>query len=416
MNKMFVVARWEYLEKVKSKAFLIGLFLTPMIMVLMGVLPGLLVGKEDEETKVIGVIDTGGDIAPLLIKRMERYRLSNGQPNYLLRPLVVGGGADVAAAMREADERVARAELDGHIVLGVYAGTDTMVEYRSKGAGDPRLIGRLEESLRTIVAERKLRARGIDPGILDEMQTRVEVRTVKISPTGEREETSFLKTFFSAYVFIMAMFFLIFTSGQLLVRSVLEEKSNRIIEVLVSSCTPSELMAGKVLGLSAMGLTQVGFWSIVALALFARVGTGLLPPIEQLLLMGVFFVLGYLFYSAIFIAFGSPVTTEQEAQQLNGYLVLFVILPVALVLPVMQHPNATWVKVLTYIPLLTPTFMALRIPVQMPSTFEIVASVLLLAVSTYFMMIVAGRIFRVAILATGKRPSLAELVRWAREG
>lgn len=416
MNKMFVVARWEYLEKVKSKAFLIGLFLTPIIMVLMGVLPGLLADKEDEETKVIGLIDARGEIAPLLIERMERYKLSNGQPNYLLRPLGVGKNADIAAATREADERVEDGELDGYVVLGANASSDTVVEYHSKGAGDLRLIGRLEENLRTIFSERKLLARGIDPGILDEMRAPVQLRTVKISPTGEREETSFLKTFFSAYVFIMAMFFLIFTSGQLLVRSVLEEKSNRIIEVLVSSCTPSELMAGKVLGLSAMGLTQVGFWAIVALAIFARVGTDVLPPAEQLLLMVVYFVLGYLFYSAIFIAFGTPVTTEQEAQQLNGYLVLFVILPVALVLPVMQHPNATWVKVLTYIPLLTPTFMALRIPVQMPSVFEIVASALLLAASTYVMMVVAGRIFRVAILATGKRPSFAELVRWVREG
>jgi ABC-2 type transport system permease protein len=201
-----------------------------------------------------------------------------------------------------------------------------------------------------------------------------------------------------------------------LVRSVLEEKSNRIIEVLVSSCTPSELMAGKMLGLSAMSLTQAGFWAIMALAVLARVGRDALPPAEQLLLMVVYFVLGYLFYSAVFIALGTPVTTEQEAQQINGYLVLFVILPVALVLPVMEHPTADWVKALTFIPLLTPTFMALRIPVQMPSTAEIVGSAVVLAISTYFMMIVAGRIFRVAILATGKRPSLAELVRWVREG
>ncbi len=415
MNKTFVVARWEYLEKVKSKAFLIGLFLTPMIMIGMGVLPGLLAEKEDEETKVIGVIDVRGEIAPLLTKRMERYKLSNGQPNYLLLP-VRATAADIAASVREADERVERGEFDGYIVLNAPEAPDTVIRYFSKGAGDLRLIGRLEENIQAIYWERTLIARGIDPGIVSAMKPRVEVKSVKIGPTGEREETNFLKTFFSAYVFIMAMFFLIFTSGQLLVRSVLEEKSNRIIEVLVSSCTPSELMAGKVLGLSAMGLTQVGFWAIVALAIFARVGTDVLPPVEQLLLMVVYFVLGYLFYSAIFIAFGSPVTTEQEAQQLNGYLVLFVILPVALVLPVMQHPDAGWVKVLTFIPLLTPTFMALRIPVQMPSAAEIVGSVVLLAVFTYVMMIVAGRIFRVAILATGKRPSLAELVRWVKEG
>jgi ABC-2 type transport system permease protein len=225
-----------------------------------------------------------------------------------------------------------------------------------------------------------------------------------------------MKTFFSAYVFLMALFFLIFTSGQLLVRSVLEEKSNRIIEVLVSSCTPSELMMGKVLGLSALGLTQMGFWALIALASTAKFGTTAFPPANQLLLMFVYFVLGYLFYSAIFIALGTPVTTEQEAQQVNGYLVMFLVLPIALVIPVMQHPNALWVKILTYVPLMTPTFMALRIPVQMPSTVEVAATIIILIISTYFMMIAAGRIFRIAILATGKKPSLAELVRWVRKG
>ncbi len=416
MSKALVVAKWEYLEKVKSKAFLIGLFLTPMLMVAMGVLPGLLAEKEDESSKVLGIIDPTGEIGPLLAKRLERYTLSNGQPNYVVRQFPLAVSSDIAAVIHQADEAVERGDLDGYLLLSSSAAFDSVCEYHSKAAGDLRLIGRLQQDMRSILTEKKLTRHGIDPRIVHELRVPLEIKTVKVSPTGAREETSFLKTFFSAYIFIMAMFFLIFTSGQLLVRSVLEEKSNRIIEVLVSSCSPSELMTGKVLGLSAMGLTQMGFWAIVALAVLAKFGSAVLPPGEHVLLMVVYFVLGYLFYSAIFIALGTPVTTEQEAQQLNGYLVLFVILPVALVLPVMQHPDATWVKVLTYIPLLTPTFMALRIPVQMPSTFEIVASVVLLAASTYVMMIAAGRIFRVAILATGKRPSLGELVRWVKEG
>ncbi|MER3524443.1 MAG: hypothetical protein C4326_10345 [Ignavibacteria bacterium] len=415
MNKTLVVAQWEYVEKVRSKAFLIGLFLTPMIIVAMGVLPGLLADKENETTKVIGIVDATGELAQPLARRMERYTLSNGQPNYLTRFVAVGTTINLPAAIRDADSMVERGELDGYILLDLRGRKDTTVEYRSKTAGDIRLVNRLGEHVRNILSERRLIARGIDPSILDDLRVPIELRTVKIA-AGEQEETDFVKTFFSAYIFIMAMFFLIFTSGQLLVRSVLEEKSNRIVEVLVSSCTPKELMFGKVLGLSAMGLTQMAFWALIALAVLGKVGSTAFPPVEQILLMVVFFILGYLFYSAIFIAFGSPVTTEQEAQQLNGYLVLFVILPVALVLPVMQHPDADWVKVLTFIPLLTPTFMALRIPVQMPSTGEILGAIALLIAATYLMMIAAGRIFRVAILATGKRPSLAEIWSWVREG
>ncbi|MBX2993118.1 MAG: ABC transporter permease, partial [Bacteroidetes bacterium] len=304
---------------------------------------------------------------------------------------------------------------EGYLVLGPRALNDSVMEYRSKAAGDFRLINRLQDNLRNILSDRRLRERGIDPAVMNELRVALDIKTVKVTKEGG-EETSFMKTFFSAYVFLMALFFLILTSGQLLVRSVLEEKSNRIIEVLVSSCTPSELMTGKVLGLSALGFTQIGFWALIALASTAKFGTAAFPPANQMLLMLVYFVLGYLFYSAIFIALGTPVTTEQEAQQINGYLVMFLILPVALVVPVMQQPNALWVKIVTYIPLMTPTFMALRIPIQMPALVEILATIAIMIVSIYFMMIVAGRIFRVAILATGKRASIGELVRWVKEG
>lgn len=415
MNKALVVAKWEYLEKVKSKSFVIGLFLTPVIMIAMGVVPGLLAGKEDAETKVVGVIDATEEIFQPLAEKMQAYKLSNNQPNYLLQPIAVGKTVDLAVATADGDRRVTSGELEGYIVLRSTAFHDSLVEFRGTSAGDFRFINRLEANLRTILSERKYREHGIDPKIAEDLKVKLDVKSVKISKSGEKEETDFLQTFFSAYIFLMMLFFLVLGSGQLLVRSVVEEKANRLVEVLISSCSAKELMIGKVLGLSALGLTQMGFWALIGVAATAKFGTAYFPPLNQLLLMLVYFVLGYLFYSAIFIAVGSPVTTEQEAQQITGYLVMLLIFPVALVMPVMQHPNALWVKVLTYIPLFTPTFMSLRIPIQMPSTFEIVATILILIVSTYFMMIVAGRIFRIAILATGKMPSMKEVVRWVSQ-
>jgi ABC-2 type transport system permease protein len=133
-------------------------------------------------------------------------------------------------------------------------------------------------------------------------------------------------------------------------------------------------------------------------------------------LLIIYFVLGYLFYAAVFIGAGSPLTTEQEAQQVTSYLVMILILPIALAFPAMQNPDATWLRVLTFIPFLTPTMMALRIPIQMPSPWEILATMLLMVVSIFFAMVAAGRIFRIAILSTGKSPKLAEIFRWAKEG
>ena len=416
MNKSLVVARWEYVEKLKSKAFLIGLFLTPMIMVAMGVLPGLFASQEDKETRVIGVIDLSGEVAAPLAERMQnKYKLPNGQPNYLMHTIAVGKNVSLEEAEADANAGVLRDQIEGYCILESTVLSDSVLEYRSKNVGDFRITNRLEENLKTIISEKKLASLGLDPILLEKLKVPLEIKTVKLSKSGEKEESGFERVFFSAYIFLMMLFFLIVTSGQLLVRSMIEEKSNRIVEVLVSSCSPTELMVGKVLGLSGLGLTQMSFWALIGLAVSLQFGITFVPT-GQVLLLVLYFILGYLFYAAVFIAVGSPLTTEQEAQQVNSYLVLLLILPIVLALPAMQHPNATWLQVLTYIPFLTPTMMALRIPIQTPSAGEIVATTLLMLMSIAGAMWIAGRIFRIAILATGKRPRLEEIISWVKTG
>lgn len=416
MSKVLAVARWEYLEKVKSKAFLIGLFLTPLIMVAMGILPTIFATQEDEETRTIGIIDRSGEIAVEFAVRMQhRYHLSKGKPNYVVIPLAIGQGADQDAVVRDANARVAKGEMMGYCIVGDVASGDSIVEFRSPSLGDFRVPGRIEDIIREILTEKRVASLGLNPSILTKLKVKLDVKTVKLSKGGEAEEGGFETVFFSAYAFMMMLFFLIVTSGQLLVRSVIEEKSNRIVEVLVSSCSPTELMAGKVLGLSGLGLTQMAFWALIGSVLVSRFGIHTVD-IASFSLLILYFILGYLFYAAVFIGVGSPLTTEQEAQQVTGYLVMLLILPIVLALPAMKNPDALWIKILTFIPLLTPTMMALRIPIQMPTWWEIVASVVLLSVSIYLAMVAAGRIFRIGILATGKSPSLKELLRWVRKG
>ena len=416
MSKVLAVAKWEYIEKVKTKAFLIGLVLTPIIFVATGVLPSLFASEEDKETKVIGVIDRSGAVADEFARRMEsEYRLANGQPNYLVRRLAEGTNIDVAQAMADADKLVADNEIEGYCVVSGVGRVDSLVEYRSKIVGDFRIGMRIEETLRTIIAERRALAMGLDLSLLKDLNVQIAVKSVKLSKTGEKEEAGFERVFISAYVFLMMLFLLIVTSGQMLVRSVIEEKSNRIVEVLASSCSSTELMAGKVLGLSALGFTQMGFWTLIGVVASLQFGITLVDPGQAALLI-VYFALGYLFYASVFIAAGSPLTTEQEAQQVTSYLVLFLLIPIIVALPAMKNPDAGWLKVLTYIPLLTPTMMALRIPIQMPSTPEIIATITLMVLSIYFGMVTAGRIFRIGILSTGKTPRLAEILHWARTG
>jgi ABC-2 type transport system permease protein len=413
IQKALAVARWEYLEKVKSKAFLIGLLLTPIIMIAMGVLPTIFVGQEDETTRAIGVIDPTGTLGDAFAERLQtRYTLKNGNPNYVVLPLAIGRNVNLEEAERDAALRVARGEIEGFCVLSA---SDSVVEYRSKVVGDFAIGMRIEETLKELIADQRVKALGLDPAIVKKLDVRLNVRMVKLSEEGKEEDTGFEKVFISAYVFLMMLFLLIISSGQMLVRSVIEEKSNRIVEVLVSSCSPTELMAGKVLGLSALGLTQMGFWAVIGIALSAQFGMNLVAP-DQALLLVLYFILGYLFYAAVFIGAGSPFNTEQEAQQITSYLVLFLILPIVLAIPAMKDPGAGWIRVLTFIPLLTPTMMALRIPIQMPAWWEILSTVVLMVVSIYFAMIAAGRIFRIGILSTGKSPSIKEFLRWIRTG
>jgi ABC-2 type transport system permease protein len=209
----------------------------------------------------------------------------------------------------------------------------------------------------------------------------------------------------------MMLMMLIMTSGQILVRSVIEEKSNRIIEILVSSCSATELMIGKILGLSALGLTQIGFWFLIAAAVSMQFGIVLISFSIVPLIM-VYFVLGYILYAAIFVTVGAPLTTEQEAQQFTGYLSIILVMPVAFAFVAIQNPEALWIKILSFFPLLTPTLMVLRISISMPPVWEIFGTISILLASAVFMIWAAGKVFRLGILITGKRPTLREIVHW----
>ena len=173
-------------------------------------------------------------------------------------------------------------------------------------------------------------------------------------------------------------------------------------------------MMGKIFGLSLLGLTQLAVWASIGVAFAGQLAAFLTIP-DNIWWEVVFFILGFLFYATIFVMAGAPVTTEQEAQQATQYVSMLLFFPIIFAFLVIQNPTADYLKVLSFIPLLTPTMMAFRIPVQSPETWELVAGALILLASTYFCMIAAGRIFKIGILVYGKRPSLKELMRWARK-
>jgi ABC-2 type transport system permease protein len=414
MTKALTVARWEYLERIKSKAFILSLFLMPVIMFTVAFLPTVLATRADTESRTIGIVDQSGTFIESLSRSLvERYKLPDGQPNYLLRPIPVDSPGEVTATIHAADSLAIAEEIEGYLIIPPSVMNDTVLEYRSGNIGNLKITERLKGAVREIVTERKLRARGLDPTVVKELTAPIELKTIKLSKTGEAEESGFTQVFFRAYVFMMMLFFLIMTSGQLLVRSILEEKSNRVVEILLSSCSPRDLMTGKILGLSGLGLTQMSFWVVIGLSVSSRFEITLIP-LGSALLLACYFGLGYLLYASIFVAAGAPVSTEQEAQQITSYLVLILVVPIAVAFTAVQNPHSTLIRVLSFIPLLTPSMMALRIPIQMPPAAELAATLLLLALSAAGAMWLAGKIFRTTMLVYGKRPSPRELLKLMR--
>jgi ABC-2 type transport system permease protein len=417
-KRIFEIARWEYLQKVRSKGFIASLLLTPL-MIAFSVVPAMMAGKGPDSSVVVGVVDQTGQIAaPLASRLASTEKLSNGQPAYVVqnyqRP-----GQPADSAIAQADRDVLSGKIEGTIVIRDSAGHPIVV-YRSTNAGNIRLTGVFEETIGDLVTERKLIEAGIDTAVYRKLVVPVSIRTVKVTEHGSNESVGFGETFFSAYGINFLLMILILTTGGSLVRSLVEEKSNRIMELLVSSGTPQELMWGKLIGLSALGVTQLLSWIVlgVVAAMYFSVSAGMLGMLSSMLttlpLMLLYVILGYLFYAALFVGVGSLVTTEQEAQVLTSYLVIFLAMPLAFSFAIIQNPNATYVKVLSYVPLMTPSLMILRTVTKMPDTIEILGTILVMVASVIITVWASSRIFRTAILLYGKRPTVPELLRWLR--
>ncbi len=415
MKKIFTVAKWEFLEKVKTKAFIISLVLTPAIIIFFSIAPTLLSGKESDTTKVIGFVDTSRIYFRPVEKNLEKYTIEKNQPAYILINFTGDHRPHLIDSLKKSvDHDVLKGKVEGYIFIN-NGGTDSVsVEYRSKSIGNYKDNQRFSEAFNNARIERKLKAEGINANIMDFISKSVVIKPVRLEESGKESEANFLTTFFTAFIFIMLLFMLIILSGQMLVRSLVEEKSNRLIEIIISSCTTDELLTGKILGLGALGLFQIMIWVLIAVALL---GAAIIPftAFDNILPMFVYFLLGYVFYTAIFVGIGSIVTTEQEAQQITTYLSMLLILPIVLIMPVMENPHSILIKVLSYIPLTLPTAMLLRLNLTPVPPLIIFLTIFIMLISIYIAIKIASKIFRIGILSYGKRPLLKELGEWIRE-
>ncbi len=244
MKKTLAIAKWEYLEKVKTKAFIISLIVTPAIIILFSIIPSLLASKEDDSSKLIGFLDKSEIYFHDFQIEIENYKLENEQPNYIL----------VNLNKDDKSEEQLKTESDEDVFEGLYdaflyvknGGTDSMVvELRSKAIANFRDIARFSEAFDNVRISHKIEKEAIDPDLVAFLKSSIRIDQIKIEEGGKEGTSNFETVFFSSFIFILLLMMMVIYSGQMLVRSLLEEKSNRIIEILVSSCNPNQLACRK---------------------------------------------------------------------------------------------------------------------------------------------------------------------------
>lgn len=413
MKKAITVAKWEFLEKIKSKAFIISLFLTPAIIILFSVLPTLLATKDSDSTKAIGILDLTREYFYDLKNEIETYKLNNNLPAYaILNNYKSNTAAD--SLIKISDAMVIENKLDGYLLIQKGINDSLKIEFRSKSIGNFQDVARFEEAFNNLRIKRKLLSENVDPEIIEVIKQRTNVNQIKIEKPGEEGKGGFEMVFFSSIIFILLLMMMIIYSGQMLVRSMLEEKSNRLIEILISSCTPQDLLFGKVFGLSALGLTQVAVWLIIGISL---IGAAIVPmtSFDNIHLILLYFILGFVFYTTLFVGIGSVASTEQEAQQITSYLSLLLVLPSVFIISTLQNPDSSLVKVLSYIPFTLPSVMILRVNVSPIPLWEILSTILIMIFSILIVIRISGKIFRFGVLYYGKMPSMKEIKVWLKE-
>ncbi len=321
-------------------------------------------------------------------------------------------------AQRMADSLLHSDVLNAYLVFQPDFAKTGVVEYHTKNPGDLREIERFEKILQTIIIKKRILNDQIPRNKIRRWFRPIYLKTYQLLPQGQ-QEWNFYVQFYGPLIGVFLLFMAIFTAGGYVFSSVLLEKSNRVIEILLSYVSSSQLMGGKILGLGMLGLVQIFSWFIITGFLIL---VGIIPAdkISYLnwnngLYFLIYFSLGFLFYGSIFVTIGSVSASEYDAQQINQLLRTVAIFPVLLSLLVLANPNAPLIRILSFVPFLTPSFMIMRIPLSTePITFDIYGTILLMVLSIVAMIFISGRIFRMSTLMVGKKPTPQEIWHWIK--
>lgn len=449
--KFVVVFKREFLERTRSRWFLVSTLVGPLFFACVTVVPAWLALREKGSSTVanVTIVDATGTDLGDRIARALADSAPNGVPNAApaARPAVVRTtAAGVTAAERSATDAVVRHEREGVLVLDSLTVAGKQARYLGRNASSIADVERVREVVRREVLATRLAREGLR---VDRVQSitgvRLQMPTTGISDKGVGRAGGAVGNIVVAFIVALLLYMMILLYGQMVLRSVIEEKTLRVAEVIISSAKPDILMAGKVVGVGAVGLMQTTLWLVSGFALTyytapllqsagmrpagtvaaaqqaARAADAtsafVMPTVSLSMVLGAiaFFALGYLLYSALFAAAGAMVSSEQDAQQAAFPVMLPLIASATLIQVVLRNPESAGARAVAWFPLTAPIIMPMRMSLVSVSPLEVTLVILGVATACAAAIWLAARIYRVGLLMYGKRPSAGELLRWIRQ-
>ncbi|MDQ2891000.1 MAG: ABC transporter permease [Gemmatimonadota bacterium] len=437
-SKLWAIVRREYIERVRTRWFMVATLFAPLLFAGITFLPLLLINNDAKSVapRVIVLDATQQGLGQLVARSMSVLQSTADDPSSADVRIV--SPDSVKQARTDATSEVARRLANGYILLDSATLRGDTVAYagrRSDSRGDRVTIA---NAVRSGLMALHLRQDAVTgPAIDSVVSTRLPtVRAQAINDNGLDVATPAKAIFATIIAFFLYMLIVLY--GQNMLSGVIEEKMSRVSEIVISSVKPETLLAGKVIGVTAVGLTQTLVWILGAVAMLsarailfgapavakAQAGGGggfatndviaavVATPWSWVILVMVFFVLGLLFYGALYAAVGSTVGTEQDARQAAFPVILLLVLTAVLISPTIQNPTSTLAVTMSLLPFSSPIILPMRMAIANVPPTQIAASLAILLASCFGAIWLAGRIYRVGLLMYGKRPTLAELRRW----
>src|SRR5690606_1243222 len=395
MHKAWLVAKHEYLHNVKKRSFLFGAFGVPIVIVALIVIVGAIAVDSEtnvEQVGMVGYVDEAGILSEA-IDQPEAYR-----------PYA---NTDEARAALDAGEIGAY-----FVVQSDYLETGN-VQLISRSGTPEALADQFDAFLVANVG------RNLSPDLLERLKDPVVMSVQTLDNDRVVRDTAIAALFFVPFIFVFVFVMATQISSSYLMSGVVEEKSNRIMEILITSVTPFQLLVGKIIGLGALGLTQLVIWVIGAF-LVMSLGqnldflAGITIPADLVIIALIYFLLDYFFYGSIMAGIGAVVGSEQESRQIAGFLTFLGVIPFFFVVTFITDPNGTIPIILTLFPLTSPIAVMLRLGLGSIPTWQLIVSIVLLLLTTIFSVWASAKIFRWALLMYGKRPNLREILRVLR--